>query len=344
MTSQSDLLKADESGRSAQNRFFNEQIKRHGDRYKLYRDRFDAAGRFEFEPEFPLYLMLEQTYRCNLRCPMCIQGLPKRRVEFEPGEVQMSRALFDRVVLEAARHACPSISMHVNDEPLLVRDLPERIRFAKDHGFMDIIMTTNGVLMTEEKARQVIDAGITHILFSVDGATRETYDKIRLGGDFGKVLKAIEAVRTARAQKGGIVPLVRASFVQNRFNQHETEKFIEMFSPLVDLVEVQGFSSYYGFSDAMKPVGAHAPESFQCNEPWRKLIVRANGDVLPCCTFYGYEVKVGNVHQSSLSEIFNSPAMKQLRREFKAGIYQNSACASCSKSFFEPVIGGPPRE
>ena len=39
----------------------------------------------EFEASFPLYLMLEQTYLCNLRCPICIQGLPSQAAQFRPG-------------------------------------------------------------------------------------------------------------------------------------------------------------------------------------------------------------------------------------------------------------------
>lgn len=338
MTSQDTLLKSDAAGKVRKEQVEAEQVRRYGDRYTEYRRLYKAAGRFEHEPAFPLYLMLEQTYLCNLRCPMCIQGLPAQREAFEPDGARMSWELFEKIVLEGERHGCPSISMHVNDEPLLVKDLPERIAFAKAHGFMDVIMTTNGVLFTKEKVQRVIEAGVTHILFSVDAATKETYDKVRIGGDFDRVLNAIELVRRVRSSRNSVLPIIRASFVQNRLNQHETEAFRERFSGLVDYAEIQGFSRYYGYTDQLIPSGSSPVEDFTCNEPWRKLIVRVNGDVLPCCTFYGYELVLGNLRDFSLFDLFNSSRMKQLRADFARGVYAESACGSCSRSFFEPVV------
>lgn len=340
MTTQDWALRMNLRGKERRELAEAEQARRYGGRYREYRRLYRAAGQLEYEPPFPLYLMLEQTYLCNLRCPMCIQGLPERRKAFEPG-TRMSQELFEKIILEGEHHDCPSVSMHVNDEPLVVKDLPQRIAFAKAHGFMDIIMTTNGVLFTEERVRQVIDAGVTHLLFSIDAATQTTYDKVRLGGSWSKVLRAIEIARTYRDSRGSVLPLLRASFVQNRLNQHETEAFQQKFSQLVDYVEIQGFTSYYAMTDSLIPEGADRIEDFTCNEPWRKLIVRANGDVLPCCSFYGYEIVVGNLNRSSLYDLFNSVAMKRLRAEFKQGIYRNPACGHCSKSFYTPVVHVP---
>ncbi len=337
MTTQDWALRTNLKGQACREQAEAEQARRHGARYLEYRRRYRAAGRFEWEPPFPLYLMLEQTYLCNLRCPMCIQGMPERREAFDLGGQRMTRELFEKIILEGERHGCPSVSMHVNDEPLLVKDLPERIAFARQHGFMDIIMTTNGTLFTEEKVRQVIEAGVTHILFSLDAATEETYNRVRLGGNYARALAAVEMVRRCRDSRGSLLPILRASFVQNRLNQHETEAFLERFTDRVDYVEIQGFTRYYDRTDHLIPAGSDPIADFTCNEPWRKLIVRANGDVLPCCSFYGYDIPLGNLADSTLYELFNSPMMKTLRRDFQRGVYRNPACRSCSKSFYEPV-------
>lgn len=337
MTTQDWVLRTNLKGQARREQAEAEQALRHGERYLEYRRQYRAAGRLEWEPAFPLYLMLEQTYLCNLRCPMCIQGMPEPRKEFELGGERMSRELFEKIILEGERHGCPSVSMHVNDEPLLVKDLPERIAFARDHAFMDIIMTTNGTLLTKEKIRQVIEAGVTHILFSLDAATEETYNRVRPGGNYAKALAAVEAARRFRDSRGSVLPVLRASFVQNRLNQHETEAFLEKFTHRVDFVEIQGFTKYYARTDHLIPADSVPIADFNCNEPWRKLIVRANGDVLPCCSFYGYEIPLGNLKDSTLHELFNAPQMKKLRDDFKRGVYENPACKSCSKSFYEPV-------
>ena len=338
MTTQDLLLCTNLRGEAKREQAEAEQARRHGERYREYRRQYRAAGRFEFEPAFPLYLMLEQTYLCNLRCPMCIQGMPEQRRNFEPGGARMTEDLYKRILLEGQKHQCPSIAMHVNDEPLLVKNLPERIALAKAHGFMDIFMTTNGTLLTEEKIRAVIEAGVTHILFSVDAATEETYNRVRPGGNYEKVLRAIDTARRFRDSQGSVLPILRASFVQNRLNQHETKIFLERFTDRVDFVEIQGFTHYYDQTTALAPQDLVPVADFTCNEPWRKLIVRANGDVLPCCSFYGYEIVLGNLADSTLQQMFNSPRMKKLRNDFKQGIYENPACESCSRSFYKPIL------
>ena len=128
----------------------------YGDRYTEYREQFQLTGEMKLEPEFPLYIMLEQTYRCNLRCVSCIHGYPALRRQYDIGVSCMPWDLFERIILEGEENNCPSIAMHTNDEPLLINDLSKRIAFAKKHGFMDIIMTTNGILFTEDKIKEIL--------------------------------------------------------------------------------------------------------------------------------------------------------------------------------------------
>lgn len=310
----------------------------YGERYTDYRKKFELSGRFEFEPSFPLYLMLEQSYRCNLKCISCIHGYPEVRSKYAMNIPFMPRELFEKVILEGERHNCPSVSMHNNDEPLLLYDLPERIAFAREHGFMDVFLTTNGVLFTEEKIKQVIDAGVTYILFSVDAATEETYSKVRRGGDFKKVLWAIEAVKAYRASRSSNLPIVRASFVINSVNQHEKDRFINNFSELVDFIDIQPFCRFYDMNAAYVPKGVEPTKNFKCNEPWRNMIVRANGDLLPCANFYGCKMVLGNIDKTTIYQTFNSKYVKQLRQEFKNGIYKNHVCLECSKSYYKPQM------
>ena len=311
-----------------------------GKRYVLYRQQFDLAGELKYVPVFPLYVMLEQTYRCNMRCVTCIQGYPHLRKKFSFNLNCMPWNLYEKIILEGEKNKCPSVSMHTNDEPLLVKDLENRIAFARQHGFMDIIMTTNGMLFTEEKIKSVIDAGVTRILFSIDAATEETYSKIRLGGDFKKVLKVIKKVKKYRNSRKSNLPILRASFVANQLNQHELGLFLDRFSSLVDYVDVQPFCTYYDVNLELIPENArHISEYvFRCNAPYRHIVVRGNGDVLPCCSFYGTELVMGNVYHNTIKQIFNSPAMKQLRRELKEGNYCNPPCHECSRSTYEVSI------
>ena len=71
-----------------------------------------------------------------------------------------------------------------------------------------------------------------------------------------------------------------------------------------------------------------------CPNPFRQLVVRANGDVLPCCSFWGENLKLGNLQDcSELDNHFSSPGMNQLQQSFKASDSNLSeACKSCLSS------------
>lgn len=311
-----------------------DMLRQYGERYRKYRENYKLAGEYKYEPEFPLYLMLEQSYRCNLKCPSCIHGFPEEKKKFNPDVKIMPRPLFDKIVMEGEQNNCPSISFCVNDEPLLLPDLPERVAYARDHLFMDLFITTNGTFLTLDLAKELIEGGITRILFSIDAASPETYDIVRPGGDFNRVVENLEALVDYKRALDLILPAIRVSFVNSRLNEHERDAFIKRFSPLADYVEIQGLSTYYESNTDLIPKDARHVDDFSCNEPWRKLIIRANGDVLPCCNFYGYEVVVGNVEKRSLKDIFNGKEVLQLRKDFKEGVYKNPACHTCSKSFY----------
>ncbi|HHL40435.1 MAG TPA: radical SAM protein [Deltaproteobacteria bacterium] len=329
-TTQDDILSRYGAGLDRAQR---QLLSRHGERYARYRRDYEAAGAFAYEPDFPLYIMLEQSYRCNLGCPSCIHGLPDVKRRFDTDGGVMSRELFERIVIEGERNSCPSMAFHVNDEPLLVKDLPERVAFAAAHGFMDLFVTTNGLLLDEQLMRRLVESGLTRILFSVDAATEKTYEKVRPGGDFSKVLANIRCLKEYKREHELVLPATRASFVATSLNAHEQDLFVETFSDLVDYVEVQGYSTYYDYNHDLVPAGAHRLDDFTCNEPWRKLIVRANGDVLPCCSFYGYEIPLGNVYEHSLREIFNGPLCSRLRSDLRRGVYSLAACRACAGSF-----------
>jgi radical SAM protein with 4Fe4S-binding SPASM domain len=316
-----------------------EMTRRYGDRYVEYRRQYAQTGKFQYEPEFPLYLMLEQTYRCNLRCPSCIQGFPGRKSRFNTNCVVMPRSVFDRVILEGERYRCPSIAFMVNDEPLLVKDLPERVAFAKKHGFMDLFVTTNGNLLYPDVMERLLEAGITRILFSLDAAIPETYKKVRPDGDFSVTMSNLEALLEYKKAKGLILPAVRVSFVATKLNIHELKLFIETFAKRVDYLEIQPFSVYYDANADLIPPNAERIKDFRCTDPWRKLIIRPNGDVLPCCAFYGYEIVLGNSLHTSLKDIFQSPQYQQLRQDSKKSTYRLSPCLACFNSFYEVKEG-----
>ena len=206
--------------------------KKFGLRYTNYREKYLKSFSLEEDRNFPLYLMVEQTYQCNLKCPSCIHGYADEKTKYNANNEYsvMPMDMFKKIVDEAAHYNLPSLGVMVNDEPLLVKNLPERINYAREKGIMDIIMTTNGNLFNEKKIKEVVDAGVTRILFSVDSASEETYKKTRPGkGAFKKVIENMKLLKKYKETKNLNIPYTRASMVVSKNNEKDYSKFRNFF-------------------------------------------------------------------------------------------------------------------
>ncbi len=325
----------------------DEMIRLYGDRYIKYRKDWGDASEFLYEPDFPIYIMLEQSFKCNYKCPSCVHGYKDKRDSVSLlTKKSMPWDLFERVILEGEEHNCPSLAVHNNDEPLLIKDLAKRIAFAKEHGFMDVIMTTNGVLFTEEKIREVIDAGVTKICFSVDALTEETYNIVRptvsKGGEkkYGikKLFWAVEYALNYKEKKNLKLPMIRASYCVTSNNEHEIVPFIEKYSDLFDYIDIQPFCTYDDpKTEELVPKCASKVDNYHCAAFWKYSIVRGDGDVLPCPNFWGAEVVMGNIYKNTLYDIFNSEAAKKMRSDYSKGIYTNPICQKCANGVYTIV-------
>jgi len=298
-----------------------------GDKFVDYRRRWDYVNDNRVVTDFPLYIVLEQRFKCNLKCPMCILSYPDK-VTFDTSSIYMSDRLFLRVMTEAREYGCPSISMNNTEEPLLGKDKAiERIRIAKKYGFVDIMMNTNGVLLNERVSESIIDSGLTRLLIGFDGNSKETYEKIRVGASYEKVKSNIERFLHLRKKKGSKLPIVRLSFVVNELNQHEVDEFYEYWKDKVD---------YVAFQDYVRPP-VETPDIMSqrckgidqiCDQPWNRVTVRANGEVLPCCSFWGYYLNVGNVNSKSIYDIWNGAKIDMIRSSFESNS-PNDICNKC---------------
>jgi len=158
-------------------------------KFQKYRKEWDLTKTFEFEPTFPLYIMTEMTFSCNYRCPQCVLGDNAIQKELLPKNSTMSFELFKKIIDEGEKHQCRSLCVNNTNEPLLLNDLPERIVYARKHGFLDILMNTNGELFTEENSTKILKSGLTRLMISIDAHSKDTFSKIRVGGNYEKVKK-----------------------------------------------------------------------------------------------------------------------------------------------------------
>jgi len=288
-----------------------------GEEFVKYRECWNVASRMERELEFPLFLVFETMFKCNLKCIMCIHSNDgKVRYGYEE---KLPFETFKKIMDEASQYYCPSLTIGGTSEPLLDDRLSDMIELATKSGFIDTMVNTNATLLTEKIGANLINSGLTRLRIGFDGVTAKTYERIRIGADFDKVKHNITNFIKLRDNLNKKIPVVRISCVHLLENDKELIEFIEFWHHTADYVSIQRYKPHELSNERsreMMGAGGKAIKHVKCSQPYERLYIRGNGDVHACCSMV-YGPKVGNVFTDSLYHIWNSDKMMRLRHALR---------------------------
>jgi MoaA/NifB/PqqE/SkfB family radical SAM enzyme len=189
-------------------------------------------------------LYIELTTHCNLKCEMCIQ-----RVWDEP-LTKMSLDTFASLMNDVrALPVTPTIHFGGYGEPMVHPDFIEMVRLAKDTGAV-VEMTTNGMLLSRERAEQLVDLQLDLINISVDGVTPDSYSDVRVQGDLDRVIQNLRYLHHLRMRKYG-----------RHGKPAFAIAFVAMKSNIDELPELAKLASYIGAWEVkVSNVVPHTPE------------------------------------------------------------------------------------
>jgi MoaA/NifB/PqqE/SkfB family radical SAM enzyme len=148
----------------------------------------------------PVCLYLEVTNRCNLLCTTC----PRTFEDLEP-PADMSWELFTAIVDQMPKIA--RVVLHGVGEPMLVKELPRMIRHLKARGTY-VLFNTNGTLLTQRKARELIESGLDELRVSLDAADAAAFREVRGRDYFGRIVRQVRAFTALQAELGNGTPQV----------------------------------------------------------------------------------------------------------------------------------------
>ena len=311
--------------------------KEFGKDYIEYRKTWNEANSFKFRPYFPIHIDIETNYSCNLKCIMCPYGDSDFQHPKYKG-ISLEKEIIKDIINQGVKNGLKSIRFSGLNEPLLYEDIPELIAYAKQKGVLDIFLTSNGMLLNTKKATKLIEAGLTHLMISLDASTMETYSKIRIGGNFDKVIENLNRFLSIRNEFKSRLPLLRISFTKMRINQQEVKSFISYWKDKADYIAIVGYLKNISNETTNKKLSLDQEEkrnitNFKCSQPWVRCAIFANGDVFPCCMNYGRKAPVGNIFETDLISIWNSQAVKFIQNINRDGeYYRHKICRYCIES------------
>ncbi len=162
---------------------------------------FEQVGSRQAEATAPpVCLYLEVTNRCNLLCETC----PRTFETLEP-PADMDFALFAKIV-DQVPHLKRAV-LHGVGEPMLVKHLPDMIRYLKARD-VHVLFNTNGTLLREKRFRELIDTGLDELRVSLDAADPGTYAMVRGKPFFDRIVRDVSRLRAYQQEVGAATPRV----------------------------------------------------------------------------------------------------------------------------------------
>jgi len=277
-------------------------------------------------------MSIEVTNFCNHNCIFCPSSDMKKKRQF------IDEDLFYRLVQEGYELGVRELAMHMLGEPLMNHNLPQYIARAKELCYSYVYLTTNGSLATPSKIKEIFEAGLDSIKFSINGASKENYLAVHGRDDFDHVKRNLIYCSEYRKQSEKKFNIF-ISFVVTDQSLEELRQFKKEFSEYADDivffhvinrgVEVPGGN--HSFREPISLTDAQICEKI-CSQPFNAIGITCEGILAPCCMSGELFFNIADLHNTSLREAWHSEKMANFRKMHIEKTFFGTHCESCLRS------------
>ena len=173
----------------------------------------------------PLNVILDLTARCNLKCVMCYFAATDR-LAFAPFDRSISEdgnlpvEVFERIAADLFPRAW-RVALACAAEPMIHPRFREILAIAGRFGVPDLWFPTNLLALTPATAAAIVENRVTVVAASIDGFTKETYEKIRVPAKWERLLACLDVLAAARREHRSKTPRLRIIFTWMKSNRRE---------------------------------------------------------------------------------------------------------------------------
>jgi len=276
----------------------------------------------------PLLLMIDVSNICNFRCSFCPTGDPELLKSFNRPQGVMSFKLFSKIIDDISKFdkKVKSLDLYKDGEPFINKDLGKMIAYAKSKNVADLVRTTsNGSLIDESRAIEIIGAGLDNIRISVEHLNDAGYKKITSTySHYESIRKNVEFLFREKTKRGSGLK-IHTKIIDIGLSNDEKSKFLHDFEPISDSVSIDtlmgwslseqkdftlGITSNKG-TDEETPIKKNRKI---CPLPFRCLAVNFNGLVSTCCVDWSWGTIIGDAGKENLIDIWNGRKLKEFRK------------------------------
>jgi len=217
-------------------------------------------------------------------------------------------------------------------EPLIDKNVQEKIKIAKEMGFRGIGIYTNGTLLDEKMSENLLDAKLDTLIISIDGVTSKTQESIRIGSDLNKIVSNVEhfiALREREKNKAKTRIIIR--FTKQELNKHEENDFYNFWRSKIKMSYDDSISIYNVCDFNSKPDDLlNKIRGLKCPEIYERLVIFSDGSLALCCFDQFGRYEIGNILDEDPVKLYNSKYFIHYRELMRKGEIQNlELCKNC---------------
>lgn len=254
---------------------------------------------------YPPFLKVEPTNKCNLKCPNCFTGSGADRRKKGMMDFELYKKLIDSIGEYLIK-----INLYFWGEPFLHPRLFDMISYASEKN-IGTCVSTNFLLFSEEKAKNLLKSGLDHLIICFDGVNQKTYEAYRKGGSFATFKENMKVLSEMKKQAGNNSTIIDVQFLVFDYNKDQIDDARK-------LIEPYGFDRFTPKMDAEQK-DLYNPKIFKSNIPcyWLYHVptISWDGTVTPCCDMPPTDF--GSLENQTFMEIWNGEKYVEARKLYK---------------------------
>jgi MoaA/NifB/PqqE/SkfB family radical SAM enzyme len=286
------------------------------------------------EPQPPIRIDLEPTHTCNLKCKFCWQRDPYRL-----GITNYSNALSEerllKLVDEAAELGVLEWQIAGGWEPMINPEMTMKLLKKIKKNQMFGCITTNGTLINEKRAKELVEMEWDQILFSLEGPDAETHDYLTgIKGSFEKSTNAMRLLREFKKRLNKKAPRFSFHSVITNRNYSKVIELIRLGKELE--VEGVGFESLNVWSEEGKKLKLNEDEKKDFLKYVKEAIEVSKKLSVPNTLEKFLETEL--IDKEKMDKIVKQDAYKSEQERIKRKINNSFFTGACFEPFYSMEI------
>jgi MoaA/NifB/PqqE/SkfB family radical SAM enzyme len=278
--------------------------------------------------DFPRNIQIQTIAACNAHCIFCPHGKTKNPLP----RGSMDWDLYRKIIDEVTQYRVFRISPYLMNEPLMDKEIGERIRYISSRKKFPtyIKINTNASLLTEEMARDLLDSGLDVLTCSVHGIAKEKYESTMVGLKLEEVLENIDGFLDLKKKLRKKKPELRVTMVRTKLIEPDVEKIKEYWTKRGVRVAIRPMSNRAHNSLSSLHINARPLMPFTwCHRLFEQIYVNVKGQLLICCNDWEQTTILGDLTKQSIYEAWHSEPYMEVRRKFLRGQIKGMLCEHC---------------